>query len=46
VNRTRVLLNRPVTVVDGCLDVMGDAGLVDVDRRITAASQTVSGRRP
>lgn len=32
--------------VDEITDVMRDAGLVDVTRRITAASQTVSGRRP
>jgi hypothetical protein len=49
VNRTRTLLNRPSALVDGVDkigDVMRAAGLVDVQRRITAASQTASGRRP
>jgi ubiquinone/menaquinone biosynthesis C-methylase UbiE len=32
--------------VDEITDVMRNAGLADVQRRITAASQTVSGRRP
>jgi ubiquinone/menaquinone biosynthesis C-methylase UbiE len=32
--------------VDEITDVMRDAGLVDVTRRISAASQTVAGRRP
>jgi SAM-dependent methyltransferase len=32
--------------VDEITDVMRNAGLVDVQRRIMAASQTVSGRRP
>jgi hypothetical protein len=32
--------------VDEVTDVMHDAGLVDVTRNVSAASQTVGGRRP